>query len=53
MLFTAGVHDQEVALSMFKLATRLEKPQRVLTPRLLARAGWVNARVAVTQANRR
>jgi flavin-dependent dehydrogenase len=47
MLFTAAAHDQDVARGMFRLATRMATPQRALTPGLLARAGWVSARLAL------
>lgn len=44
LLFAAAARDEEVARSVFKLGARLEKPQRVLTPRLIARAGRVALR---------
>jgi flavin-dependent dehydrogenase len=50
ILFTAAARDQVVARGMFRLATRMATPQRALTPRLLARAGWVSARAALDRA---
>jgi menaquinone-9 beta-reductase len=46
LLFTAGVRDQHVARAIVRLASRVATPQRVLTPGLIARAGWVSARMA-------
>ena len=49
MLYTAGARDQHVAYAIVMLAGRLATPQRILTPGLIARAGWVSARVALTK----
>jgi menaquinone-9 beta-reductase len=50
MLFTAAPRDQHVARALHMLLGRMATPQRILTPGLLARAGWVSARVALTKA---
>ena len=49
MLFTAAPSDQRVARAIHMLLGRMGTPQRILTPGLLARAGWVSARVALRQ----
>ena len=49
MLFTAATRDQRVARAIHMLIGRMGTPQRILTPGLLARAGWVSARVALRQ----
>lgn len=49
LLYTAGPRDEHVAREIAKLAGRMATPQRILTPGLLARAGWVSARVALTK----
>jgi menaquinone-9 beta-reductase len=50
MLFTAAPRDQHVARALHMLLSRMATPQRILTPGLIARAGWVSARVALTKA---
>ncbi len=50
VLFTAAAHDQHVARAVHTLFSRMKTPQRIFTPALLARAGWVSARVALTKA---
>jgi flavin-dependent dehydrogenase len=50
MLFRAAAHDQNLARAMFRLGTRLATPQRVITPALIARVVWVNARLALKPA---
>jgi menaquinone-9 beta-reductase len=50
MLFAAAPRDQHVARAIVRLASRMATPQRVLTPGLIARAGWVSARMALTKA---
>jgi flavin-dependent dehydrogenase len=49
MLFTAAPRDQHVARALHMLLGRMATPQRILTPGLLARAGWVSARLALTK----
>jgi menaquinone-9 beta-reductase len=50
MLFTAATRDQHVARALgFTLLGRMATPQRIFTPGLLARAGWVSARMALTK----
>ena len=51
MLFTAAPRDQHVARALHMLLTRMATPQRIFTPGLLARAGWVSARQALTKAS--
>jgi len=48
MLFTAAPRDQHVARAVHMLLGRMATPQRILTPGLIARAGWVSARAALT-----
>jgi flavin-dependent dehydrogenase len=49
MLFTAAPHDRQIAYAVGTLFSRMETPQRIFTPGLLARIGWVSARVALTK----
>jgi menaquinone-9 beta-reductase len=46
LLYTAGTRDERVARAIARLGSRMATPQRVLTPGLIARAGWVSARMA-------
>jgi menaquinone-9 beta-reductase len=50
-LFTAATRDQHVARAIVRLAGRMATPQRVLTPALIARAGWVSARMQLRKAS--
>jgi flavin-dependent dehydrogenase len=40
MLFTAAPRDQHVARALHMLLGRMATPQRILTPAVIARAGW-------------
>ncbi len=51
MLYGAATRDQHVARAIVRLAGRMATPQRVLTPALIARAGWVSARMQLRKAS--
>jgi flavin-dependent dehydrogenase len=51
MLFKAAPHDEQVAHAVGTLFGRMETPQRIFTPGLLARIGWVSARQALTKTS--
>jgi menaquinone-9 beta-reductase len=53
MIFSAATHDQQVARALgFTLFGRMATPQRIITPRLLARVGWVSGKQALTKKTR-
>jgi menaquinone-9 beta-reductase len=49
MLFTAAPRDQHIARAIHMLLSRMATPQRTITPGVIARAGWVTARTALTR----